>query len=392
MESLTTLLESVSGLLKNKEEDNIALSLMIHNAKSNPEKANPSLLTLLEEIKKYPELSIFDGQMHVLGNSAVRVDYGFLVQWLIKRTSSVGAKIAIQNLKKYISTSKLPFLEITAIAGFNTNKACILGNGIKLMPWDELPISYEKDLIHEKFISGAPFHYPNSILLREKTIKRVLVHQDETDAHFEKDLFSELHDALLCISIVGPVSPYAIASWLQPPDWVVKIGSGYSLPFIEGRSTHREWPEDGCEQATELHEAFLSLSKSKKTILRLSMGRLNSAMRRYSPVDAAIDLGIALESIFLSDLNGDRGELTFKLKLRASKFLGRSLDEKKELFKIFGDLYVARSKAVHTGKLPDKIRNEPINSLLNIGFNHTARAIRLIILNGQPDWTNITLN
>lgn len=172
MERLTPLLESVSGLLKNKEEDNTALSLMIHNAKSNPEKANSSLLTLLEEIKKYPELLIFDGQMQVLGSSAVRVDYGFLVQWLIKRTSSVGAKIAIQNLKKYISTSKLTFFEITATAGFNTNKACILGNGIKLMPWDELPISYEKEQIHQQFFSGPPFHYPNSILLRERTIIR----------------------------------------------------------------------------------------------------------------------------------------------------------------------------------------------------------------------------
>jgi hypothetical protein len=113
------------------------------------------------------------------------------------------------------------------------------------MPWDELTISHEKEHIHKQFISGAPFHYPKSILLREKTIKRVHVHQDETNAHFDKDLFSESHDALLCISVVGPVSPYAIASWLQPPDWTVTSGSGYSLPYIEGRSTHREWPEDG---------------------------------------------------------------------------------------------------------------------------------------------------
>jgi hypothetical protein len=134
------------------------------------------------------------------------------------------------------------------------------------------------------------------------------------------------------------------------------------------------------------------LNEKQKTVLRLSMGRLNTAMRRYSPVDAAIDLGIALESIFLSDLAGDRGELTYRLKLRASKYLGRSLDEKKELFNIFGDLYLARSIAVHTGKLPEKIRKKPINDLLNIGFDHTARAIRLVILNGQPDWTAITLN
>ena len=56
---------------------------MIHDAKNNPEKVNPSLLTLLKEIKKYPELSEFDDQMQVVGNIAARVDYGFLVHWLI---------------------------------------------------------------------------------------------------------------------------------------------------------------------------------------------------------------------------------------------------------------------------------------------------------------------
>ena len=35
--------------------------------------------------------------------------------------------------------------------------------------------------------------------------------------------------------------------------------------------------------------------------MRLVMQRLNSPMRRDNPVDAALDLGIALEAMFLND-------------------------------------------------------------------------------------------
>jgi len=55
-------------------------------------------------------------------------------------------------------------------------------------------------------------------------------------------------------------------------------------------------------------------------------------------------------------------------------------------------IIVSWTSLLHTGKLPEKIRKKPINDLLNIGFDHTARAIRLVILNGLPDWTAITLN
>src|SRR6266436_8665068 len=53
--------------------------------------------------------------------------------------------------------------------------------------------------------------------------------------------------------------------------------------------------------------------------LRVPMQRLNSAMRRKSAVDSAIDLGIALESIFLRDTTDDRSELTFKLRVRSEE-------------------------------------------------------------------------
>jgi hypothetical protein len=285
---------------------------------------------------------------------------------------------------------EIPFLEVSAIAGLRLKKPCDFENGIKLIPWDSFPDSSQKKFISKEFFL-RPSHFPGAALIKEKQVRRLHISQNDKHNYFDTNLFTDLHDPLLCITLVGPVSPYSIAKWLQPPNWAPIRLPAYNLPFIEGRTFPQKWPSKGCNEAQKLHKAFISLSNKKKSALRLPIERLNVAMRRVSNVDAAIDLGIALESIFLSDLQDDRGELTFRLKLRASRFLGGSLTERKKLFKIFGDLYSIRSRAVHTGKLPEKLDKMPVKDLLDKGFRLTANAITQIILEGSPNWHNLSL-
>ena len=163
------------------------------------------------------------------------------------------------------------------------------------------------------------------------------------------------------------------------------------MPFAEGISKSNAWPVGGCDKAKKLYKAYLSLTDNERSKLKIPLERLNLAMRKWSLVDAAIDLGVCLESIFLTDLENDYGELTFRLKPRASRFLDKDLDSRKKLFKIFGNLYNLRSRAIHSGKLPAKIDNEPVTEILSQGFILTAKAITQIIFNGLPDWNVISL-
>jgi hypothetical protein len=116
------------------------------------------------------------------------------------------------------------------------------------------------------------------------------------------------------------------------------------------------------------------------------MERLNSAMRRPSLVDSAIDLGIALESIFLPD---GRGALTFRLRVRAARWLGSTPEERKRLSVMVGDLYAVRSKAVHEGRVPDVIHERTTRELLEEGYELTARALVALISKGDPDWDEV---
>jgi hypothetical protein len=103
-------------------------------------------------------------------------------------------------------------------------------------------------------------------------------------------------------------------------------------------------------------------------------------------VDAAIDLGVAIDSLFLSEREADRGEQTLTLRLRAGRFLGHDLESRRDLAKLFGTLYHLRSAAVHTGVINPVSDHQDTQALLTKGYELTARAIRKIIREREPDW------
>ncbi len=204
--------------------------------------------------------------------------------------------------------------------------------------------------------------------------------------------YDELLDALLCSGLIGPVAPYLLASWLEPPDWAPVLSGGYMMPYQEGFPRTREWPSGGCEQAYLLIKAFRMLDQTHKARLRLAMQRLNSSMRRLSPVDAFIDLGIVLETLFLQDTSAERSELTFRLRVRAARYLEANLQDRRRVFMLLGDLYKARSIAVHSGHVPEKIRGVPVQDLLDQGFGLAAATLGRLVSTGDPDWTQVTLS
>jgi hypothetical protein len=119
------------------------------------------------------------------------------------------------------------------------------------------------------------------------------------------------------------------------------------------------------------------------------MQRLNRAMRRGVPVDASSDLGIALEGLFLADMPEERGELTFRLRTRAARFLAGTEVDRKKIFTLVGDLYGMRSSAVHTGAVSATIRGQPVQQTLENGYALTADAIRRFVMHGEPNWDTV---
>lgn len=265
----------------------------------------------------------------------------------------------------------------------------ILGRRVSLLPWGQVPESHQKQSIHEKFFMTADFRWQTAAVVREETLPKIHIHGAGFEQHMIPLDDTDLRDAILCIGLCGPTAPFVLASWLAPPPWAPMMGSGYSMPFPEGKPRHRKWLQSYSLEASELFQAFVALPDARKDLLRLVMQRLNSAMRRLSNVDSAIDLGIALESLFLDDMDEERGEMTFRLRFRASRFMGKSRADRVRLYKLVGDLYSARSSAIHSGRVSSTVQGRPTDEILEEGYRLTADTVKRLIITGQADWTTV---
>ena len=112
-------------------------------------------------------------------------------------------------------------------------------------------------------------------------------------------------------------------------------------------------------------------------------------------VDNMIDLGIAMESFFLSGTSNHE-QLTFRFRLRGSLYLGQTLEQRRLLLREFREIYGCRSSAVHEGKLPDDVtingENLPIGEFIKRSQNLFKRCLLKVIESGEwPDWTAVEL-
>jgi hypothetical protein len=108
-------------------------------------------------------------------------------------------------------------------------------------------------------------------------------------------------------------------------------------------------------------------------------------------VDAAIDFGIAMEAVFLED--NDRDEITYRLTMRAGRFLGSDLASRQAARRLFSGLYDLRSKAAHRAAIPESVKNVPAEyALLGYGYAQLRGTMRAILEEGKwPDWNELLL-
>ncbi len=101
-----------------------------------------------------------------------------------------------------------------------------------------------------------------------------------------------------------------------------------------------------AQLARDIHEGLSRQGVFEKVRVPIQRWRRSQAAR--NGVDLAIDLRIALESLFLDENNN--AELGFRMALRAAWYLGVEGPERTAAFDALRKAYTVGSKAVHTGK------------------------------------------
>ena len=103
------------------------------------------------------------------------------------------------------------------------------------------------------------------------------------------------------------------------------------------------------DEAKRIYSALINLEEETYKALEIPIRRWMSSKTEMANVDKMIDLGIAFESLYLA---GRNDEVSFTFRLRASWYLGKDENDRKDLLKKFNQIYGSRSKAVHSGDLP----------------------------------------
>ena len=127
--------------------------------------------------------------------------------------------------------------------------------------------------------------------------------------------------------------------------------------------------------------------------MQIAIDRWVESKTGRSYLDKIIDLGIAFESLYVSDSSG---EITFKFSVRAAWHLGKNKEHRNELLTKFKQIYNCRSKAVHSGDLDPTVKfgeeRMPISEFIEKAQDLCRESIMKVLENEQfPDWNDLIL-
>ena len=173
-------------------------------------------------------------------------------------------------------------------------------------------------------------------------------------------------------------------------------GPGKMFRYFKPLGNPPEAGEAGIEKAKYLYERLVDLNSDDRSTMQIAIGRWIKSKTSGSDVDKIIDLGIAFEALYLSNIS-EPTELSFRLRLHAGWHLGENEEDRKALMKEFGEIYRWRSKVVHTGKLPNKKKKTPfthkeVKHFIEMAQELCRDSIMKILDDGHfPDWNSLIL-
>lgn len=155
---------------------------------------------------------------------------------------------------------------------------------------------------------------------------------------------------------IHPLSPFA-PHIQKTYDYAYEYQS-YMAPYTPKRfdfspASKAQLTNEELESVSRAILLMLPSITPKNKKIEYAIKRFRNSIERYSPDDPErlLEYAIALEAIYLNDNGTERTELTYRLRLRAARFLKENYEDRDKLFKLIGDLYSFRSTVAHGGDI-----------------------------------------
>ena len=338
-----------------------------------------------------------------------------LSHWLdiaIARESKFAASAFLSGV-----SNPVQYQQMALIRGLRVSRETVIAEGVRIVPQSGslaalppyLPSRLEPDRLPSWTDLRLPDFIHSSILIADKLVSPAFIYPDEDlgsiippyDAgvfkyEHKSDESRDFHVGRFCealsLAAGGGMTIQAPAHWLNlDDDHICKVGFAMTdAPAMSSRQQRDSRlinaSEETLEFAKNLYWARNNLKLETAARLNVTVDRWIRSYEDMLLVDKSIDLGIALESLYLG---GIRDELRFRLALHAAWHLGTNVTERERLMRDFREVYDLRSSAVHSGSVED---TKTARGVLSRAQEFCRWAIIDIISRGRfPDWNKLVL-
>lgn len=350
----------------------------------------------------FPNLKEGDGKILNLGNMRSTLSLSSVGEALVRRALDEGVERSVDALFEFIEQDYNPCIEVVLLRGLKVPCTFQLLDDVFIASPDSVPSTTLKLFLKEYAGRQAAFDFmsptlpvdytpsvgsPDSVLFRLTNVRPKFFHPgDAAWQAFDIDEVNYLKHISELLSIVSPSIVINRRSYSE-------LQEGAFLYGVTARNWESKYQEAGVGQVhdatlDELEDfkrtltTYFALPKAQREKLEVPIHRLNEAVRHDSLVDRAIDLGVAMESLLLAELD-DTAQISLTLRLRGAWLLGRDFAERKDIYSLLRDLYSCRSSAAHSGKLSKKAKDAARAEIaLKDGLPLCARAIKEVIFRG----------
>ena len=339
------------------------------------------------------------------GGLANGVTLGEVLAQILKVALVRGVQYATNAFYDCVNREKASFQVMGLLNGVRVEQELVVSEGIRLIP---LPRSSSR--LPPYLAQGHSFLRDTDLLGRTliviyKSITPIFVNpgrlssfddyenifQFETASPQYPDFSIEEFCDALSLTLGAPVR--LAASWKHiAPDEIFNCpgvfgGAAYQPHLLQER-TSTTVSEHEVADAVSLYDARQNLQPSVARKLKVPIDRWIKSTSNADPVDTFIDLGIALESLYLEDIK-DAGEFRFRLSLRGAWYLEQDIEKRQTLIAEFRKLYDLRSKAVHLGD----VGTEGTRDFIKRGQDLCLRSIKKVLKDGgfPIDWNRLVL-
>ena len=277
-----------------------------------------------------------------------------------------------------------------------------IGGGLSMLPFERVRAFMDEELLKDvapdvvRFrdwrLVGAvvrPFQW-RPVLRRRGDLQDT---KAEPSGRFARDAQEFLE--LLAVSHRVPIICLAVVRECLSRSACRLLGQGDNYGGVQwGRPVHRSnsFATSPGLRTEALEEARAAYDKRKSQHYREFspvVARLAEALARdgrFAAEDRTLDIATSLERMY--ELGG--GEISHKMRTRASWFLGRDAEDRIRVMESVRHLYSVRSQIVHRGKRKESAKG--YREAFDTGFDIAARTLFKLLKDGPPgNWEELVI-